>query len=163
MAWRIDRIVALRQLRLIRFSQHVTLRVPRPMLEKEATLRLGTIKWLCHAFVVLALVLFSMSAWSRGGNQVSEIAPSSLPPEAQQTLLLIKQGKPLPYPKDGAVFGNYEGVLPKQKRGYYHEYTVKTPGAHNRGARRIIAGGTGLSREYFYTDDHYVSFKRIRD
>lgn len=113
--------------------------------------------------MVIALFLFSASTWSRSSGQISEISARSLPPEAQQTLALVKQGKPLPYEKDGAVFGNYEGVLPKQKRGYYHEYTVRTPGAHNRGARRIIAGGTGSSREYFYTDDHYVSFKRIRD
>jgi ribonuclease T1 len=116
-----------------------------------------------QALLFLLALLLSLSAWSRSDRQIDEIAANRLPPEAQQTLMLIKQGKPLPYAKDGAVFGNYEGVLPKQKRGYYHEYTVKTPGAHNRGARRIIVGGAGMLQEYFYTDDHYVSFKRIRD
>ena len=87
-----------------------------------------------------------------------------LPREAQSVLLLIKQGGPFPYAKDGVVFGNYEGILPRQKRGYYHEYTVKTPGARNRGARRIVAGGDPASSgEYYYTDDHYQSFRRIKE
>nr|WP_230410215.1 ribonuclease [Undibacterium rugosum] len=87
-----------------------------------------------------------------------------LPREAQSLLQLIKQGGPFPYAKDGVVFGNYEGALPKQKRGYYHEYTVKTPGARNRGARRIVAGGEPASSgEYYYTDDHYQSFRRIKE
>ena len=89
---------------------------------------------------------------------------SELPPEARHTLRLIRQGGPFPYEKDGSVFGNYERLLPKQKRGYYREFTVKTPGARNRGARRIVAGGeAGAPREYFYTDDHYASFRRIQE
>ena len=92
------------------------------------------------------------------------VALASLPPEAQQTLGLIKQGGPFPYAKDGVVFGNYEKVLPRQKRGYYHEFTVKTPRARNRGARRIISGGEPqTSGEYYYTDDHYATFRRIRE
>ena len=92
-----------------------------------------------------------------------EIAVASLPAEAQSTLALIKQGGPFPYAKDGVVFGNYERQLPKQRRGYYHEYTVPTPGARTRGARRIIVGGTPSYRaEYFYTGDHYASFQRIK-
>jgi ribonuclease T1 len=75
-------------------------------------------------------------------------------------LRAIKQGGPFAYPRDGVVFGNFERVLPKQARGYYHEYTVKTPGVHNRGTRRIIAGSTG---EYYYSADHYQTFKRIRE
>ena len=89
---------------------------------------------------------------------VSTIAAAQLPPEARTTLKLIEQGGPFPYRKDGVVFGNRETKLPKQRYGYYHEYTVKTPGARNRGARRIISGGT---HEYYYSDDHYRSFKRI--
>jgi ribonuclease T1 len=78
--------------------------------------------------------------------------------------VLIKQGGPFPYPKDGAVFGNYEKILPIQKRGYYREYTVRTPGANNRGARRIIAGGKpAISGEYYYTADHYATFRRIQE
>lgn len=92
----------------------------------------------------------------------------SLPPEAAHTLALIRSGGPFPYAKDGSVFGNFEKRLPKQKRGYYREYTVPTPGARNRGARRIVAGlgATGnvaFSGEYYYTGDHYVTFRRIRE
>jgi len=88
------------------------------------------------------------------------VALADLPAEAHETLRDIKRGGPFTYPRDGVVFGNFERVLPKQARGYYHEYTVKTPGAHNRGARRIIAGVPG---EYYYTADHYQTFKRIRE
>lgn len=87
-----------------------------------------------------------------------------LPREAQQTLRLIHQGGPFPYEKDGSVFGNYERQLPKRPRGYYREYTVKTPYARNRGARRIIAGGQqAIFVEFYYTDDHYASFKKIKE
>ncbi len=88
----------------------------------------------------------------------NEIALEQLPREARQTLALVKAGGPFAYARDGSVFGNREGLLPKRKRGYYREYTVKTPGAKDRGARRIVAGVAG---EYYYTDDHYRSFKRI--
>ena len=91
------------------------------------------------------------------------VAVAALPAEAQITLTRIKQGGPFPYAKDGVVFGNYEKQLPQQRRGYYHEYTVPTPGARTRGARRIIVGGTPSYRaEYFYTGDHYASFQRIK-
>ena len=90
----------------------------------------------------------------------STIAVADLPPEARTTLQLIKQGGPFPYPRDGVVFGNYEHALPQQARGYYHEYTVKTRGARNRGARRIVCGSVP---ECYYSDDHYRTFKRIRE
>ncbi|MDO1528537.1 ribonuclease [Fulvimonas sp. R45] len=86
--------------------------------------------------------------------------PAFLPPEARRTLALIARGGPFPHAQDGVVFGNYEGLLPKQPRGYYHEYTVETPGARNRAARRIITGGTPPV-VYYYTDDHYRSFRRF--
>jgi ribonuclease T1 len=86
------------------------------------------------------------------------VATADLPKEAQDTLKLIDQGGPYPYSRDGVVFGNLEKILPKRDRGYYREYTVKTPGARDRGARRIVSGMPG---EYYYTDDHYRSFKRI--
>jgi ribonuclease T1 len=89
-----------------------------------------------------------------------EIAASVLPREAQQTLQAIRRGGPFAFERDGVVFGNYERRLPQRSRGYYHEYTVPTPGARNRGARRIIAGA---GAEYYYSDDHYRSFKRIRE
>ena len=90
----------------------------------------------------------------------AEVAATQLPREARETLALIKKGGPYPYAKDGTVFGNREARLPKQKRGYYHEFTVKTPGERTRGARRIIAGPAG---EYWYTDNHYATFRRIRE
>lgn len=90
------------------------------------------------------------------------IERSRLPREANDTLALIAAGGPYPYAKDGVVFGNFERVLPRQPRGYYHEYTVPTPRVRNRGARRIVCGGP-LKRtdNCFYSDDHYTSFKRI--
>jgi ribonuclease T1 len=90
------------------------------------------------------------------------IAQAQLPREAIVTLNLIAAGGPYPYAKDGVVFGNYERLLPPRPRGYYHEYTVPTPRARNRGARRIVCGGP-LRRidNCFYSDDHYDSFKRI--
>jgi len=90
----------------------------------------------------------------------AEISVKKLPKEARETLALIKRGGPFPYRKDGSTFGNRERRLPTKSRGYYREYTVATPGAHDRGARRIVAGRGG---EYYYTDDHYNSFRRIRE
>lgn len=89
-----------------------------------------------------------------------EIAASQLPKEGQQVLALIHQGGPYRYDRDGVVFGNFEKRLPRQARGYYREYTVPTPGARNRGARRIVAGGQPPS-VFYYTDDHYETFRRI--
>ncbi|SHG07189.1 ribonuclease domain-containing protein [Streptoalloteichus hindustanus] len=80
---------------------------------------------------------------------------SSLPKQAADTVRLIKNDGPFPYPQDGTVFKNREKILPKCPKGYYHEYTVKTPGSSHRGARRIVTGDDG---EYFYTSDHYRSF-----
>jgi ribonuclease T1 len=86
------------------------------------------------------------------------IAPADLPPEARETLELIEAGGPFPYDRDGVVFQNREGILPDERRGYYREYTVPTPGSDDRGARRIVAGMEG---ELYYTEDHYDSFWRI--
>lgn len=82
----------------------------------------------------------------------------ALPPQAQQTIRLIQRGGPYPYSRDGIVFSNREGRLPRQARGYYHEFTVPTPGERTRGARRIISGQTD---ELYYTDDHYRTFRRV--
>ena len=95
------------------------------------------------------------------------IAFANLPTEAQQVLKKIQNRESFPYRQDGQVFGNRERVLPYQPRGYYQEYTVPTPGADNRGARRIVAGqgktgDVATSGEYYYTADHYRSFSRIR-
>ena len=83
-----------------------------------------------------------------------------LPPEAHDVLARITRGGPFTHRQDGTVFGNYEGLLPKQPRGFYHEYTVETPNARDRGARRIITGGEPPT-EYYYSDDHYRSFRRF--
>ena len=84
----------------------------------------------------------------------------SLPIEARQTVGLIERGGPYPYAKDGAVFGNREGRLPARPNGFYREYTVPTPGSDDRGPRRIVTGDQ--DRQFFYTDDHYASFVRVR-
>ena len=91
---------------------------------------------------------------------IGTIAASELPSEAKATLKLIKHGGPFPYPKDGTTFNNREGRLPGRTRGYYKEYTVKTQGRRDRGARRIIAGADG---EFYYTDDHYNTFRLIKE
>jgi ribonuclease T1 len=93
-------------------------------------------------------------------NSSNSISVAELPNEARTTLRDIKQGGPFEFDRDGVVFGNFEKVLPKQARGYYHEYTVKTPGVRSRGARRIISGSVG---EYYYTADHYQTFQRVRE
>jgi len=97
-------------------------------------------------------------------NHASRDAPASLPAflpsEAHDTLALIARGGPFPHREDDEVFGNYEHLLPAESRGYYHEYTVATPGAHDRGARRIITGGNPPA-VYYYTDDHYRSFREF--
>lgn len=98
----------------------------------------------------------------QGGDGIGTVAVADLPDEARRTLALIREGGPYPYEKDGTVFGNYERKLPRQRRGYYTEYTVRTPQVRSRGARRIIAGGRdGRPTEFYYTDDHYQTFRRI--
>ena len=106
-------------------------------------------KWLAALAVAFCSTAFAFLA---------QTDASDLPREARETLALIKAGGPFPYAQDGRVFSNRENLLPLRERGYYREYTVRTPGARDRGARRIVAGSRG---EYYYTDDHYRSFKRI--
>ena len=120
-----------------------------------------------------AVLLIAFAGGAQAFTKIGEVRVAELPPEARQTLELIRKGGPFPYAKDGSTFGNREGMLPKKPRGDYREYTVKTPGSRDRGARRIVAGhgtgavhaGTGAvhagTREYYYTDDHYRSFRRI--
>ncbi|MEU8574262.1 ribonuclease domain-containing protein [Streptomyces asoensis] len=90
---------------------------------------------------------------------VGSVCYTKLPTQAYDTLRLIDQGGPFPYSQDGAVFQNREGVLPGQASGYYHEYTVKTPGSSTRGARRVVTGKK--TDEDYYTADHYVTFNLI--
>jgi ribonuclease T1 len=91
------------------------------------------------------------------------VALSALPREAQTTHRLILAGGPFPHSKDGIVFGNRERILPSKARGYYHEYTVATPGSRNRGAKRLVCGGQPPTTPdvCYYTDDHYASFKQV--
>jgi len=100
----------------------------------------------------LAALLWFTAGWA------GEVRVHDLPLEARATLELIKTGGPFPYPQDARVFSNREQLLPAKRRGYYREYTVRTPGLRSRGARRIVAGTGG---ELYYTADHYRSFKRI--
>jgi ribonuclease T1 len=105
------------------------------------------------ALAALALV------WLTGASG-AEVRLEELPSEARATLALVKSGGPFPHAQDGRVFSNREKLLPIQARGYYREFTVATPGARDRGARRIVAGSGG---EYYYSADHYRSFRRIKD
>ena len=91
------------------------------------------------------------------------VAVAQLPPQGQAMVALIYQGGPFRYDKDGTVFGNRERILPAKNRGYYREYTVKTPSERTRGARRIICGGLkpAAPDACYYTDDHYASFRKI--
>jgi ribonuclease T1 len=105
-------------------------------------------------------------AQSGGGERSEGVSQSGLPviryeelpPEAHDTIELIEAGGPFPYDRDGIVFENREGILPPAEEGYYHEYTVITPGEDDRGARRIVTGEGG---EFYYTDDHYDSFSEV--
>lgn len=114
------------------------------------------------ALILLGSAFFSLPASARE-DRADLVALADLPPEARQTLALIRQGGPFSYPKDGTVFGNFERRLPIQPRGYYREYTVKTPGRRDRGPRRIVAGGDPPKAEYYYTEDHYRTFRRIKE
>ena len=122
-------------------------------------------RYLTALLVALVLAAFVPAtsgaiARERLADAGHEIPYANLPREAQQTLQAIKRGGPFAFERDRVVFGNYERLLPPRQRGYYHEYTVPTPDVRNRGARRIVAGAAA---EYYYSDDHYRSFQRIRE
>jgi ribonuclease T1 len=117
--------------------------------------------WLMLLLVMLCLPLAQAGpAIHDAQSSLPAISLAELPDEARTTLRAIKQGGPFAYERDGVVFGNYEQILPKQARGYYHEYTVRTPGARNRGAHRIVCGEPV---ECYYSADHYQTFRRIRE
>jgi ribonuclease T1 len=127
--------------------------------------------WRKSGFAAILLAAASIGAQVQAKEPVTSPNPSldsvaltALPREAQTTHRLILAGGPFPYGKDGTVFGNRERILPRQARGYYHEYTVRTPGARNRGARRLVCGGLPPTRPdvCYYTDDHYSSFRRVQ-
>jgi guanyl-specific ribonuclease Sa len=112
------------------------------------------------ALLVALAIGYAINASDRGrSTHIPTVTLSSLPAQAAQTVHRIEQGGPFPYPRnDGVVFHNNEHRLPAEPDGYYHEYTVPTPGSSDRGARRIIVG---KGRQYWYTGDHYESFERV--
>lgn len=117
--------------------------------------RIGTAAAVLSALLVGGTVATATPAAAAVGS----ICYSNLPSQAHDTLDLIEQGGPFPYSQDGTVFQNREGILPSQSSGYYHEYTVITPGSSTRGARRIVTGEE--HQEDYYTADHYASFDLI--
>ena len=117
-------------------------------------------------FLLFASLVSTVSVHSRQPTppvSLATIALAELPPQGRLTYRLVHEGGPFAYDKDGVVFGNRERLLPARQRGYYREYTVKTVGASNRGARRIVCGGPKPTapEACFYTSDHYASFRRI--
>ena len=134
-------------------------------------------KWIRIALLLVAAVA-ALEWWSPGNPPETPVEtsapdggtpgaapapgyPAFLPPEAVATLELIERGGPYPYERDGTVFQNRERRLPEQPRGYYREYTVPTPGSRDRGARRIVTGGDP-PEVFYYTDDHYRSFREVQ-
>ena len=122
---------------------------------------------LAALFLLAALAGFLGPGQDRGSTPpapaqagATTALPAFLPPEAAPVIARIQRGGRFVHRQDGSVFGNRERRLPLKEHGYYREYTVRTPGARDRGARRIVAGGEG---EYYYTADHYRSFQRIRE
>jgi len=124
--------------------------------------RTGIVKLALTGFLIAAALGSAQAkSWSAAEMEAG-VALGSLPVQGQETYRRIHHGGPFPYEKDGVVFGNRERVLPAQKRGYYREYTVATPGSKNRGAQRIVCGGPAtLPNACYYSDDHYASFRKI--
>jgi ribonuclease T1 len=117
------------------------------------------------AAILVAACAFAPAAQARATPEdLPAVALADLPKEAREVDARIRSGGPFRYDRDGVAFGNREGLLPARARGYYREYTVPTPGAKNRGARRIVCGGPPKAPDAcWYTDDHYRSFRRIRE
>ena len=130
--------------------------------------RLAAIKLALTSAILAAAVSGVPQAQARGNvdealwSQATTVRVTELPRQGRETYELIRQGGPFPFDKDGTVFGNRERLLPIEKRGYYREYTVKTPGSRDRGARRIVCGGPKrMPHACYYTADHYASFRKI--
>jgi ribonuclease T1 len=122
-------------------------------------------KRICAVAILLGSVVCTSLGYARAPNPAGDLDTiqfAQLPPQGRATYQLIQQGGPFPFDKDGVAFGNRERILPSQQRGYYREYTVKTAGAGNRGAKRIVCGGPPRAPDAcFYTSDHYASFRHI--
>jgi ribonuclease T1 len=114
--------------------------------------------------VCVCLAVLTAPAHAREHGPRGDIEAAALPSEGRDVLALIHAGGPFRFERDGVTFGNREHSLPSRKRGYYHEYTVATPGVRTRGARRIVCGGPRTAPEVcYYSDDHYATFRRIRE
>ncbi len=117
---------------------------------------------LATSLLVLGFLLPVLVQAKQAAGEAATIKLADLPPQGRETYELIHQGGPFPYQKDGSVFGNRERILPAQKRGYYLEYTVSTPGAKTRGARRLVCGGHPKTPDAcYYSGDHYASFRKV--
>ena len=120
---------------------------------------------LAAAALLLAAVVIAPAALARtASGLLPDVALAELPSEAREVNALIRNGGPFRYDRDGVVFGNREKILPAKPRGHYHEYTVPTPRTTSRGARRMVCGGPKRAPEAcYYSDDHYATFRRIRE
>jgi ribonuclease T1 len=121
---------------------------------------------LTSALLAAAVAAPQVQAWGLldgiGSDRAVTVRIAELPRPGQETYVLIRQGGPFPHDKDGSVFGNRERLLPTERRGYYREYTVRTPGSRDRGARRIVCGGPATTpHACYFTADHYASFRMI--
>ncbi|MFC6878309.1 MULTISPECIES: ribonuclease domain-containing protein [Actinomadura] len=112
-------------------------------------------------FLLAPLLALTLLAPSADAAALPPVCETTLPAQADDTIALIDKGGPYPYPQDGTVFQNREGLLPKEPRGFYHEYTVRTPGDSTRGPRRIITSGDEGHDGMYWTPDHYRTFSDI--
>ncbi len=137
------------------------LQAVKMIIASMSALSARTLRWLCLLVCLCVAPAYALAP--------DEIEARALPREGRAVLTAIRKGGPFGFAKDGSTFGNFEGSLPKKRRGYYREYTVETPGARNRGARRIVCGAEAgdWSRNApaacYYTDDHYATFRHIRE
>jgi ribonuclease T1 len=138
--------------------------IPEALPKPAAPARCSVVRRLaaCAALCLIAVLPVSVAV-ARSDAPATTVGAHALPTEARATLDRIGRGGPFPYERDGVVFNNRERALPARPRGYYHEYTVPTPGVKTRGARRIVCGGDPRTiSECYYSDDHYQTFRRIR-
>jgi ribonuclease T1 len=133
----------------------------------QATSRTAGKRFRIGSWLAAALLGFGLIGAPSARENPSDLLPTvelqTLPKQARETYALVLTGGPFPYSKDGSVFGNRERLLPKENRGHYREYTVRTPGAKNRAARRLVCGGTPPTRPEvcYYSEDHYSTFRRV--